>query len=113
MRVLSAIIRPDRYEAVREALTELGVGGVTVTEVRGFGRQRGKREIYRGAEYEVMEVPKLRLDVVVPATVAEQAADAVTDAARTGKVGDGVVWLAPLQMVRRIRTGEENTDVVS
>lgn len=112
MRLLSAVIRPNRYEAVREALTELGVAGLTVTEVRGFGRQRGKTEFYRGAEYEVVETPKLRVDVVVPAALAEAAADAVTEAARTGKVGDGVIWLAPLSGVRRIRTGEENSDVI-
>ncbi len=111
MRVLSAVIRPDRYEAVREALNTLGVAGLTMTEVRGFGRQRGKTEFYRGAEYEVFEVPKIRIDVILPASLAEEAADAVTEAARTGKVGDGVVWLAPLQMVRRIRTGEENAEV--
>lgn len=111
MRVVTAVIRPDRYESVRETLNELGVGGVTVTEVRGFGRQRGKTEFYRGAEYEVFETPKLRLDVIVTAALAEEAADAITEAARTGKVGDGVVWISPLQMVRRVRTGEEDGDV--
>ena len=111
MRVLSAIIRPNRYEAVRDALHELGVSGVTVAEVRGFGRQRGKTEFYRGAEYELMETPKLRIDVFMPAGLVDAAADAITDAARTGKVGDGVIWVTPSQMVRRIRTGEENEDV--
>lgn len=112
MRILSAVIRPSQYEAVREALAALGVSGVTVTEVRGFGRQRGKTEFYRGAEYEVIETPKLRIDVVLPANIAEEAADVITEAAHTGKVGDGVVWISPLQMVRRIRTGEENSDVI-
>lgn len=112
MRVLSAIIRPGRYDEVREALNGLGVGGITVTEVRGFGRQRGKTEFYRGAEYEVYETPKLRIDVILQAEIAEEAVDIVTQAAHTGKVGDGVVWLTPLQTVRRIRTGEEDADVV-
>ena len=113
MRVISAIIRPDRYEAVRDALNELGVTGLTVAEVRGFGRQRGKTEFYRGAEYEMIEVPKLRVDVVVPAGLCDAATDAITDAARTGKLGDGVIWETPARSVRRIRTGEENSDVMS
>lgn len=112
MRVITAIIRPGRYEAVRDALTELGVQGVTVTEVRGFGRQRGRTEVYRGAEYDIAETPKLRIDVVVAAALAETALDAITDAARTGKVGDGVAFVAPLHQMRRIRTGEENEEAV-
>lgn len=113
LRMITAVIRPDRYEAVREALTELGVQGVTATEVRGFGRQRGRTEIYRGAEYTVVEVPKLRLDVIIAAELAEPAVEAITEAARTGKVGDGVIFIAPLLGARRIRTGEEDAEAVS
>lgn len=113
MRMISAIIRPGRYEQVREALTELGVQGMTVTEVKGFGRQRGRTEFYRGAEYEIVETPKLRIDVVVPVALEEAAMDAITDAARTGKVGDGVIFSGPLYGARRIRTGEEGDEALS
>ncbi|MEO1329069.1 MAG: P-II family nitrogen regulator [Pseudomonadota bacterium] len=106
MRMISAIIRPARYEAVREALMELGVTGLTLTEVKGFGRQRGKTEIYRGSEYTVVETPKLRIDVVVPAERLEEVTSVIADTARTGKVGDGMLFVAPLIGVQRIRTGE-------
>lgn len=112
MRMITAIIRPGRYEAVRDALTELGVQGITVAEVRGFGRQRGKTEFYRGAEYEIAEVPKVRLDVVVPVSLIEDAVDAITDAARTGKTGDGVVFVGEIKAARRIRTGEEDAEAL-
>lgn len=112
MRMITAIIRPSRYDAVRERLMELGVTGLTLTEVKGFGRQRGKTEIYRGSEYTVMETPKLRLDVVAPAERVDEVIDAVTEAARTGKVGDGMVFVAPLTGVRRVRTGEEDGDAI-
>lgn len=112
MRLVTAIIRPGRYEAVRDALTELGVQGVTVTEVRGFGRQRGRTEIYRGAEYEIAETPKLRLDIATPTALLDPVLDAVTEAARTGKVGDGVLFVTPVYQARRIRTGEQNEDAI-
>ena len=112
MRMITAIIRPGRYEAVRDALTELGVQGLTVTEVRGFGRQRGRTEFYRGAEYEIKETPKLRVDVVVPVALLEDALDAVTDAARTGKTGDGVVFVGEIRTARRIRTNEEDAEAL-
>ena len=112
MRMITAIIRPGRYEAVRDALTELGVQGLTISEVRGFGRQRGRTEIYRGAEYEIAETPKLRVDVVVPVALTEEAVDAITEAARTGKTGDGMVFTAPVAGARRIRTGEEEDDAL-
>ncbi|MEL6317053.1 MAG: P-II family nitrogen regulator [Pseudomonadota bacterium] len=112
MRLITAIIRPGRYEAVRDALTELGVQGVTLTEVRGFGRQRGKTEIYRGSEYEVLETPKLRLEILVPAALAEAAVEALTEAARTGKVGDGVVYVTPVRDMARVRTGESGPDAL-
>lgn len=112
MRMVTAIIRPGRYEAVRDALTELGVLGLTVTEVKGFGRQRGRTEFYRGAEYEIAETPKLRIDVVAPVNLLDPVLDAIADAARTGKVGDGVIFVGPVYNARRIRTGEEDDDAV-
>ncbi|MEL6279802.1 MAG: P-II family nitrogen regulator [Pseudomonadota bacterium] len=112
MRMISAIIRPGRYEPVREALTELGVHGITVTEVRGFGRQRGKTEIYRGAEYEVKETPKLRIDVVAPSTMEEEIVSTIVEQARTGKVGDGTIFVSPIRGVTRIRTGEADQEVI-
>lgn len=112
LRMVTAIIRPNRYETIRDALMELGVQGVTVTEVRGFGRQRGRTEFYRGSEYEVLETPKLRLDIVVPVALAEKVVEAVAEAGRTGKVGDGVVFVGPIQNALRIRTGEEDVDAV-
>ena len=112
MRMITAIIRPGRYEAVRDALSELGVQGLTATEVRGFGRQRGRTEFYRGAEYEIAETPKVRIDVVVPVALLEDAMDAVTDAARTGKTGDGVVFVSEIRTARRVRTGEEDAEAL-
>ena len=112
MRQITAIIRPSRYEAVRDALTEIGVAGLTVTEVRGFGRQRGKTEIYRGAEYDVKETPKLRIDVVAAAAMEQEVVDAIIAEARTGKVGDGTIFISPVRGVTRIRTGESDEDVM-
>ncbi|MEM9723909.1 MAG: P-II family nitrogen regulator [Pseudomonadota bacterium] len=112
MRMITAIIRPGRYTEVRDALSELGVQGLTVTEVRGFGRQRGRTEFYRGAEYEIAETPKLRIDVVVPSGLEEAALDAISEAARTGKTGDGMVFTGPVTGARRIRTGEEKDDAL-
>lgn len=113
MRMISAIIRPGRYEAVRDALNQLGVQGLTVTEVRGFGRQRGKTEIYRGAEYEVFETPKLRIDVVAAASLEREVVDTIIAEARTGKVGDGAIFVSPVRSVTRIRTGERDDEVLS
>lgn len=113
MRAITAIIRPDRYDAVRDALIELGVQGLTVAEVKGFGRQRGRTEFYRGAEYEIHEVPKLKLEIVAPSGMAEAIADAIAETARTGRVGDGVIFEAPVGGARRIRTGEEGEDALS
>lgn len=112
MRLITAIIRPGRYEAVRDALSALGVQGLTVTEVRGFGRQRGKTEIYRGAEYEVHEMPKLKLEVVAAASLEQEVVDAITEHARTGKIGDGAIFVSPVRNVLRIRTGEQDDDVL-
>ncbi|MBX2855840.1 MAG: P-II family nitrogen regulator [Rhodobacteraceae bacterium] len=112
MRQITAIIRPSRYEAVRDALSEIGIAGLTVTEVRGFGRQRGKTEIYRGAEYDVKETPKLRIDVVAAAAMEQEVVDAIIAEARTGKVGDGTIFVSPVRGVTRIRTGESDEDVM-
>ena len=106
MKLIIAIIQPHRIDAVREALTEIGVQGLTVSEVRGYGRQRGQKEIYRGAEYNVSYVPKLKLEIAVVAEKADDVVDAITRSARTGKIGDGKIFVLPLDAVQRIRTGE-------
>jgi nitrogen regulatory protein P-II 2 len=106
MKLIIAIIQPYRIDAVRDALTEVGVEGLTVSEVRGYGRQRGQKEIYRGAEYSVSFVPKLKLEIAVVAEKAEDVVDAIARAARTGKVGDGKIFVLPLEAAQRIRTGE-------
>ena len=106
MKLIIAIIQPYRIDAVREALTEVGVEGLTVSEVRGYGRQRGQKEIYRGAEYSVSYVPKLKLEIAVDSEKAEDVIEAITRSARTGKIGDGKIFVLPLEAVQRIRTGE-------
>ncbi len=106
MKLIIAIMQPYRIDAVREALTEVGVEGLTVSEVRGYGRQRGQKEIYRGAEYSVSYVPKLKLEIAVVAEKADDVVEAITRSARTGKIGDGKIFVLPLEAVQRIRTGE-------
>lgn len=113
MRMITAVIRPACYEAVREGLIGIGVQGLTLTEVKGFGRQRGKTEIYRGAEYTIFETPKLRVDVVVPLEMVDDALRIITEHGRTGKVGDGMIFVTPLSGVQRIRTGEADADAIS
>jgi nitrogen regulatory protein P-II 1 len=109
---IDAIIKPFRLEAVKEALQDLGVLGMTVTEVRGFGRQKGQTELYRGAEYKVEFVPKVKLEMVVQEDIASRAVDAIAAAARTGKIGDGKIFIYPIQDVVRIRTGERGTAAI-
>ena len=106
MKLIIAIIQPHRVDSVREALTEVGVEGLTVSEVRGYGRQRGQKEIYRGAEYSVSYVPKLKLEIAVESAKADEVIEAITRAARTGKIGDGKIFVLPLDAALRIRTGE-------
>jgi nitrogen regulatory protein PII len=106
MKLITAIIKPFKLEEVRAALSELGVSGMTVTEVKGFGRQRGHTELYRGAEYVVDFVPKARLDIAVRTDLVDQIVDAIVKTAKTGKVGDGKIFISDLQRVIRIRTGE-------
>lgn len=106
MKLITAIIKPTTLDRVRAALDELGASGLTVAEVRGFGRQQGHTEVYRGTEYEVAFVDKLRLDVVVPDDLAEPALSVIADAARTGSIGDGKVWVTEVSDAVRVRTGD-------
>jgi nitrogen regulatory protein P-II 1 len=112
MKLVTAIIKPFKLDDVKAALTELGLSGMTVSEVQGFGRQRGHTEVYRGAEYTVDFVPKLRVEVLADDGQAERVVEVITTAARTGKIGDGKVWVMPLDGVTRIRTGEMGSDAV-
>ena len=106
MKKIEAIFKPFKLDEVREALSEIGVSGLTVTEVKGFGRQKGHTELYRGAEYVVDFLPKVKVEVVVPDKLMEQAIDAIIKSARTGKIGDGKIFVSDVQQVIRIRTGE-------
>ena len=112
MKIVMAIIKPFKLDDVRDALTRLGIQGLTVTEAKGFGRQKGHTEIYRGAEYAVSFLPKLKIEVAVPAEMAERAVEAIADAARTGQIGDGKVFVLPLDQAVRIRTGETDADAL-
>ncbi|MEV3860167.1 P-II family nitrogen regulator [Streptomyces sp. NPDC050095] len=112
MKLITAVVKPFRLDEVKTALQELGVHGLTVTEASGYGRQRGHTEVYRGAEYQVDLVPKVRIEVVVADEDAEPAMDAIVRAARTGKIGDGKVWAVPVESVVRVRTGERGPDAV-
>ena len=108
MKQITAIIKPFKLEEVREGLADVGVTGLTVTEVKGFGRQKGHTELYRGAEYVVDFLPKVKLEAAVDDAVVEQAIEAIESAARTGKIGDGKIFVTPVERVVRIRTGEED-----
>lgn len=112
MKMVSAIIKPFKLDDVREALSEIGVQGITVTEVKGFGRQKGHTEIYRGAEYVVDFLPKVKLEVAVPDELTEQVVDAIIAAARTGKIGDGKIFISNLEQAIRIRTGETDVEAL-
>jgi nitrogen regulatory protein P-II 2 len=112
MKMITAIIKPFKLDDVRNAISEVGVQGVTVTEVRGFGRQRGHTEIYRGAEYAVEFVPKTKIEIAVVDSLAEQVIEAVMNAAKTGKVGDGKIFVSDLSQVVRIRTGERDASAI-
>lgn len=112
MKLITAIIKPFKLDDVRKAVGDVGVQGVTVTEVRGFGRQRGHTEIYRGAEYAVEFVPKTKLEIAVSDQLAEQVIEAITKAAQTGKVGDGKIFVFDLAQVVRIRTGERDAGAI-
>ena len=106
MKKIEAIIKPFKLDDVREALTEIGITGMTVTEVKGFGRQKGHTEIYRGAEYAVAFLPKVKLELILPEEMVERAIETIVETARSGKIGDGKIFVYPVEQVIRIRTGE-------
>ena len=112
MKLVIAIIKPFKLDDVRNALGQIGVAGLTVTEVKGYGRQRGHTEIYRGAEYAVNFLPKLKIEVVLDDALVERAVQVVQDAARTDKIGDGKIFVVPVEQAVRIRTGEQGPDAV-
>jgi len=112
MKLVVAIIKPFKLDEVRTALTEIGVHGMTVTEVKGYGRQRGHTEIYRGAEYIVNFLPKLRIEIAVDSGLADQAVAVITKSARTGQIGDGKIFVTPIDHALRIRTGETDADAL-
>ncbi|HEY0451722.1 P-II family nitrogen regulator [Actinophytocola sp.] len=112
MKLVTAIIKPFTLDDVKAALEQVGVLGMTVSEVQGYGRQKGHTEVYRGAEYSVDFVPKVRIEVLVDDTLGDKVVEAVVEAARTGKIGDGKVWVTPVDTVVRVRTGERGTDAL-
>ncbi len=112
MKLITAIVKPFKLDEVREALSNIGVAGITVTEVKGFGRQKGHTELYRGAEYVVDFLPKVKIEAVIGDALLDQAIDAIEQAARTGKIGDGKIFVSNLEHVVRIRTGETGEDAL-
>lgn len=112
MKLVTAIIKPFKLDDVREALSDVGVQGITVTEVKGFGRQKGHTELYRGAEYVVDFLPKVKIEIAVKSAALDQVIEAITKAANTGKIGDGKIFVSPLEQVIRIRTGETGEEAV-
>lgn len=112
MKFITAIVKPFKLDTVREALSEIGVQGVTVTEVKGFGRQKGHTELYRGAEYVVDFLPKIKIEVAVPADMADRVVDTIRNAANSGKIGDGKIFVCDLEQVVRIRTGETGAEAI-
>ncbi|MCU7809704.1 MAG: P-II family nitrogen regulator [Candidatus Thiodiazotropha sp. (ex Notomyrtea botanica)] len=112
MKMVSAIIKPFKLDDVREALSDVGVAGITVTEVKGFGRQKGHTELYRGAEYVVDFLPKIKVEIAVDDAIVEQIVEAITNAAKTGKIGDGKIFVTPVEQVIRVRTGETGSEAL-
>jgi nitrogen regulatory protein PII len=112
VKLVVAVVKPHKLDEVKEALREIGVQGLTTTEVEGFGRQRGHTEVYRGAEYQVDFVPKIKVEIVVEDDQVQGVVDAITKVARTGKIGDGKIWVTPVEQVLRIRTGEMGPDAL-
>jgi nitrogen regulatory protein P-II 1 len=112
MKMIIAIIKPFKLDEVKEALQEVGLQGITITEARGFGRQKGHTELYRGAEYVVDFLPKVKIEVVVEDNMVERTTEAIINAARTGRIGDGKIFIMPVEEVIRIRTGERGTDAI-
>ncbi len=112
MKKIEAIIKPFKLDDVKDALNEIGIQGMTISEVKGYGRQKGHTEIYRGAEYVVDFIPKTKIEIVVAADQVEQVVDAIRNAANTGKIGDGKIFVLPIERIVRVRTGEEDRDAV-
>ncbi len=112
MKKVEAIIKPFKLDDVRQALSDIGITGMTATEVKGFGRQKGHTELYRGAEYVIDFLPKVKIEIVIGDDLVDQALEAITNAARTGKIGDGKIFVSDVQRVIRIRTGEEGEDAI-
>jgi nitrogen regulatory protein P-II 1 len=112
MKLITAIVKPFKLDDVKNALELIGIAGLTVSEVQGFGRQKGHTEVYRGAEYTVEFVPKIRVEVLVDEAQVDKTIDALVEAARTGKIGDGKVWVIPVETVVRVRTGERGLDAL-
>ena len=112
MKKVEAIIKPFKLEDVKDALTEIGVTGMTVSEVKGYGRQKGHSELYRGAEYVVDFLPKIKMEMIVNADIVDQVVETVVEAARTGKIGDGKIFVSDIEKVVRIRTGEEDNEAI-
>jgi nitrogen regulatory protein P-II 1 len=112
LKKIEAIIKPFKLEEVKEALTEIGVRGITVSEVKGFGRQKGHTELYRGAEYVVDFLPKIKIELVIPDEMVDRAVETITSTARTGRIGDGKIFIIPLDGAVRIRTGEKGEDAI-
>ena len=112
MKFIIAIIQPQKLDAVREALAQVGVQGLTVSEVRGFGRQKGHTEIYRGSEYEIGYVPKIKLEIATAPDQADRVVEAISKATRTGKIGDGKIFVLPIEAVTRVRTGETGVEAL-
>ena len=112
MKLVTAIIKPSRLDPVLDAIKDAGATGLTVSEVRGFGRQRGKTEVYRGAEYEVKLLPKMKLEILVPSDRVDPLVDAISLAARSGKVGDGKIWVVDVETAMRIRTGDRDLQAI-
>jgi len=113
MKMITAVIKPSRLDAVLEAVTETGASGLTVTEVRGYGRQKGKTEVYRGAEYEIKLLPKVKLEIAVASDLADAVVEAIARSANTGKIGDGKIFVMDLETAVRIRTGERDAEAIA
>jgi nitrogen regulatory protein P-II 1 len=112
MKKIQAIIKPFKLDDVKDALTEIGIKGMTISEVKGYGRQKGHTEIYRGAEYVVDFIPKINIEIVVTADMVDQVVETIRTAANTGKIGDGKIFVIPIERIIRVRTGEENHDAI-
>jgi len=112
MKKIEAVIKPFKLEEVKDALTSIGISGITISEVKGFGRQKGHTELYRGAEYTIDFIPKIKLEVVVPEELVEKTVEAIQESARTGKIGDGKIFVIPVEEAVRIRTGERGKNAI-